>query len=281
MYLNGKLPECTDDNGVDIEIRLYNHTKKLELLYSMTKTSKTDPESVYIAFPFKNHDGKLVFEVQGGVIEPGKDQLEGTASDWNTIQNFASVKGDNSQIVFCSNDAPLVQLGNINTGRYYYKHYPENGHIYSWVLNNYWTTNFKASQHGELKWKYQITSSNDNSTSMATRFGWSNRIPFISRVNLGQETDPLIIGEIIIDLNTPDNLLLVNARPLSDGNGILLHLRETEGDHAIVDITRLLQNPMFESVAEVNGLGEEIRPLTSPLLIEHFETKFILLKVKD
>ena len=280
ILLTGKLPEGTDDSGVAIEVRLFNHSKKVELLYNMNKLPNPNPEGGFVAFPFKQGEtDQLIFEAQGGVVEPGKNQLEGTASDWNTIQNFAAVRTDNSQIVFCSNDAPLVQFGAINTGRYYYKHQPGNGHIYSWVFNNYWTTNFKASQQGELEWKYAITSSKDNSLTLATKFGWGNRVPLISRFNPSAAKSAGAATQTFIDLGTPDNLLLVNARPALDGTSIFLHLRETEGDHAILDVSRLLQDPRIVSVVEVNSLEEEIKTLTSPLLIEHFETKFFLLKL--
>jgi len=278
-----QIPECADDSGVNIEFRLYNHKKEIELLYNMRKRLNTDPEGVYIAFPFTSDDnGQLVFEVQGGVVRPGKDQLAASASDWNTIQNFAAVKSNTSQIVFSSNDIPLVQFGDINTGRYYYKLNPKNGHIYSWVLNNYWVTNFKASQFGELNWKYQITSSADNSNSFATKFGWGNRVPMVTRTNSGKlNSSAKQESKSFIDLNTVSNLLLVSSRPSPGGNGILLHLRETEGDHAILDITKLLQNSNIKSVFEVNSIGEELRELTSPLLIEHFETKFLLLRTES
>ncbi len=283
IQCKAQIPECAEASGVHIEIRLYNHKKEIELLYNMRKLANTDPEGVYIAFPFTNdNNGQLAFEVQGGVVQPGKNQLGGSASDWNTIQNFAAVKSNNSQIVFSSNDIPLVQFGDINTGRYYYKHEPKNGHIYSWVLNNYWTTNFKASQFGELDWKYQITSTSDNSNSFATKFGWGNRVPMITRTNSGKLNSPAkLASKSFLELNTVDNLLLISSRPTPDGEGILLHLRETEGDHAVLDITKLLQNSNIKSVYEVNALGEELQQLTTPLLIEHFEAKFILLKTEN
>lgn len=259
-----------------------NHKKKIELLYNMRKLANTDPEGVYIAFPFTGENsGKLVFEAQGGVVRPGIDQLPGSSSDWSTIQNFAAVKSDNSQIVFCSEDIPPVQFGDINTGHYYYRLKPESSHIYSWVLNNYWTTNFKASQSGELDWKYQITSSSDNSNSFTTKFGWGNRVPLLTRTNTGkQNAISQQVSESFIDLSSTENLLLVHSRPTLNGKGIIMHLRETEGNHALLDIAKLLQNPNIEAVHEVNALGEEINQINSPLLIEHFETKFILLKTK-
>jgi alpha-mannosidase len=279
---HAEIPECAGPSGVNIEIRLYNQKKEVELLYNMRKNENTDPEAVYIAFPFSNsNNGELVFEAQGGLVRPGKNQLAGSSSDWNTIQNFAAVKSDKGQIVFNSSDIPLVQFGDINTGRYYYKLNLENAHIFSWVLNNYWTTNFKASQFGELDWKYQFTSSDDNSNAFATKFGWGSRIPLVTRTNAGKKNATANVKpKEFVNLNTPDNLLLVSARPTFDGEGIILHLRETEGDHAILDVTRLLQNPTISAVFNVNALGEKLDEITAPLLIEHWETRFILLKTK-
>lgn len=276
IFLNGDMPVCADERGVSIEIRLYHFQKKIEFLYSMIKLPVINPEGVYVAFPFNLDGGRLAFEAQGGVVYPGINQLEGSSSDWNTIQNFAAVKGDNSQIVFVSNETPLVQFGAINTGRYYYRLKPKTNHIYSWVLNNYWVTNFKASQGGELQWTYSITSSDDNSDMFATKFGWGDRVPLKSRIMLptkgAAKTD--LVSQSLININVP-NLLLVNTSLSSDRKGIILHLREVEGDHAIMDIRRLLEETGATSAQEVNILEEELSQLTSPLLIEHYETKFV------
>ena len=283
IHINGKNDECTDSRGVNLEVKLYKNIKKIELSFDMVKLPKTSPEGVFVALPFHmTDDDQLFFDVQGGIVSPGVNQLEGTSADWNVVQNFASVKNDDAQILFSSNDVPLVQFGDINTGRFYYKHKPENPHIYSWVLNNYWTTNFKASQQGEMKWNYYLTSSNDRSKSFATRFGWENRVPMLSRVippdnsNKSRST----VSRSLMNFDLP-NLLLVSARPLPADKGVLLHLRETEGDHAILDVSRLLEQTGASKAIEVNVLGEEIRQLTKPLLIEHYETKFILLKRSD
>jgi len=48
-----------------------------------------------------------------------------------------------------------------------------------------------------------------------------------------------------------------------------------EGDHAILDIRRLLEETGASSIEEVSVLEEELSELTAPLLIEHFETRFI------
>ncbi|MEN8202357.1 MAG: glycoside hydrolase family 38 C-terminal domain-containing protein [Bacteroidota bacterium] len=278
IFLQADMPVCADERGVQIEIRLYHRQKKIDLLYRMVKLPVFTPEGIYVSFPFKLEGGKLAFEAQGGLVYPGVNQLAGSSADWNTIQNFAAVKSRDAQIVFTSKDVPLVHFGDINIGRYYYRLKPETNHIYSWVLNNYWVTNFKASQQGELRWSYSITSSADPSTSFATHYGRSESVPLLSRIKMpsGSADKTGLVSRSLMDLDVP-NLLLVNSTLSMDGKGIILHLREVEGGHAILDTRRLQEETGATSIEEVSVLEEELSVLTGPLLIEHFETRFIRL----
>jgi len=278
LFLRGDLPVCADERGVSIEIRNYHRQKKIELHYSMVKLPVYTPEGVYVAFPFKLFGAKLAFEAQGGVVNPGVNQLEGSSSDWNTIQNFAAVQRKDAQIVFSSKDIPLVHFGDINIGRYYYRLNPKTNHIYSWVLNNYWVTNFKASQQGELKWSYSFTSSEDASDMFATRFGKGERVPLLSRVLMpSSEADgsPLE-SRSLIDIAVP-NLLLVNTTPSMDGKGIVLHLREVEGSEASLDVQRLRAETGAVAAEEVSILEEPISQINESLGIGAYGTKFVKL----
>lgn len=253
--------------------------KKLEFHYRMFKLPILSPEGVYVAFPFKLEEGKLYFEAQGGLVSPGVNQLEGSSSDWNAIQNFAAVRNQNAQIVFTSKDMPLVQFGDLNIGRYYYRLNPQTNHIYSWVLNNYWVTNFKAEQQGELRWSYSIGSSTNPTNTWSTRFGWSDRVPLQARViwpSLNAEESKMQTKSFI-DLKTP-NLLLVNCSPAMNGKDIILHIREVEGGHTHLDVDMLLRQSGSFSATEVNVLEEEIKKLQGEIHIDHFETMFIRLE---
>jgi alpha-mannosidase len=278
IFLHGEMPVCADERGVNIELRLYHYEKKIELLYRMFKLAVYRPEGIYVAFPFALENGELAFEAQGGVVYPGQNQLGGSASDWNTIQNFAAVKGAEAQILFVSDEIPLVQFGAINTGRYYYRLDPQTNHIYSWVLNNYWVTNFKASQAGELRWRYCISSTADPSDRFATQFGRNERVPLLSRIMLPThgETETSLLDRSLIDLQAP-NLLLVNLSPSLDGEGIVLHLRELEGEAAKVDIKQLLQDTGATQAAEASVLEEDLTELEEELDFEPYETKFVKL----
>ena len=276
LFIHGESPICADSHGVNLEIRLYKKEKRIEFLYDMYKLPVFEPEAVYIAFPFRLPDGELFFEGQGGVIKPGRDQLPGTSSDWNVIQNFACVKNNENQIIFGSEEIPLVQLGGLNMGKFSYYSNPEKPYIFSWVLNNYWTTNFLASQEGELKWSYYITSSDNESNSEATRFAWGSRIPFLTRVLPAGNNEELLSTNSLLKINFP-NILLINAKPSIDGNGVILLLRETSGKSTEIEINEILKNNKYNKVSVVNALEYDLQALISKLVFKPFETRFVKL----
>jgi hypothetical protein len=122
--------------------------------YSLRKKAITDPEAVYISFPFEVANGRIYTDVPGGTIEAGTDQIPGSSNDWYTVQNFATARNKEMQIVMGSQEIPLMHFGGINTGRYTAGAVPQSTNMYSWPMNNYRVTNFNADQMGELQWCY-------------------------------------------------------------------------------------------------------------------------------
>ena len=268
----GETETAVKPRGFSFEIRLYNNEKRIELVCSIIKKSIIDPESFYIAFPFGLRDGKHFTEVQGGVIETGKDQIKGSSNDWYTVQNFTAIRNGTYQIVMSCNEMPLMQFGAINTGRYVAGAMPESTHIFSWPMNNYWVTNFNADQRGGHTWSYFITSSDDASNTFATRFGWGSRVPFLTRILPGEGTgDNNFEGTFIKEW--PENVLLISSKPIV--GGILLHLRETAGKEAIIDLKDGLSGRKLEiSVSDIAGTvtGE------GSMTLGPFESKFFLIR---
>ncbi|MCC6490963.1 MAG: hypothetical protein IT364_25975, partial [Candidatus Hydrogenedentes bacterium] len=165
VQFHGELAGTDAANGVRGEVRLYETEPRIEIHFAIRKLPVTDPEGIYVAFPFALADSEVWYEAQGGMVRPGKDQIPRSASDWQTIQNFIAVRGPGNQIIFGSSEAPLVQFGGLNYGKWQEMAAVEKPHVYSWVMNNYWFTNFRASQEGEFKWSYYITSTNDISNT--------------------------------------------------------------------------------------------------------------------
>ncbi|MBN1270804.1 MAG: hypothetical protein JXB26_00905 [Candidatus Aminicenantes bacterium] len=277
LFLKGFAPACAASDGITCEVRLFHKTKRITLHYAMKKRPVREPEAVYVAFPFFLPLGRLVFEAQGGTVIPGLDQLEKTASDWNTIQNFAAVRGPEEQIVFVSPDIPLVQLGAINLGCFQAVSLPQSMHIYSWVLNNYWTTNFKASQSGEIRWSFVLTSGTETSNESAVRFGRESLVPFLARVLPPESGSEGPYAWSLWD-GPAESLVLIAAGLSTDGDGVIFHLRETGGREVRLDEAALLKATGAVSLAEVNVLGNEIRSAKPAAVFGPHESKFLKVK---
>ncbi|MFO7722354.1 MAG: glycosyl hydrolase family 38, partial [Bacteroidales bacterium] len=183
----------------------------------------------------------------------GVDQIPGSSNDWNTVQSYARVNGAKGQVVISSADAPLMQFGGINTGRYTAGAVPATTHVYGWPMNNYWTTNFNADQHGGHAWRYTLTSYANTSQGAASWFGWGNRIPFTGRVLPGGGPGDQRHQASFIT-NWPENILLISAIPTPDGLGAILLLRENEGKEATVSLINGISKTPFKQVpVDVTG----------------------------
>jgi Glycosyl hydrolases family 38 N-terminal domain len=273
IRFNAETGTAIGPKGYSYEIRLYNTEKRVEIVCSITKKSIVDPESFYIAFPLSLKDGKHFTEVQGGVIETGKDQIKGSSNDWYTVQDFTAVRNTTAQVVMGCGEMPLMQFGAINTGRYQAGAMPQSTHIFSWPMNNYWVTNFNADQRGGHTWTYYLTSSDDISEGFASRFGWGSRVPWLTRILPGEGTgDNLSEGSFI--KGWPENAILVSAQPLNDGKSVLIHLRETDGRETPVSLKNGLTGDLLRiSASDVNG-----KPLQKDEnILKPYESKFYLI----
>ena len=261
--------------GIELEIRLYKNVKKIEFRYMAHKEIITDPEALYVAFPFTLPGSRIVFETIGGALTQGQ-QLPGSASDWNAAQNFVAVRGKTGQIVIVSNEVPLWQFSDFNMGKF--ERYPKPGKtwLYSWVMNNYWTTNFRAFQEGGFSWGYQITSTTDTTNAFATKYAWSERNIFPSRTFPAGANELKMPAMETLKISGSANAMLINSRPAFKGNGaVLLHFREIEGMPAEVKLSSAVPGQTIKRMVEVNATGKEIGQAVTSIVLKPFEVRFI------
>ena len=266
-------PAGRDADNLIVEYRVFNVEKKIEIVYKLRKKAVIDPEAVYVSFPYEVADGEIWLDVPGGNIEAGVDQIKGSSNDWYTVQNYAAARNNDSQIIMGSNEIPLMQFGAINTGRYEAGAVPQSTNMYSWPMNNYWVTNFNADQMGQTQWSYFITSSADNSIQRATRFAWENRIPLRARVlPAGNDAQTILSAKSIFNI-IPDNLLLVNMKPVENERAVMLQLREVDGKNATFAVES--ETLRFKEPVECNVLGIPLNDAS--LEFKPWENKFIKL----
>jgi len=227
IRFRGNTRAASREGSYVLEIRLFHTAKRIDFAYEIEKKLVTDPEGIYIAFPFDLDEGILAFDVQGGEVRAGIDQIPGSSNDWNTVQNYARLYNSDVQIMLSSPENPLMQFGGINTGRFKAGASPEKGYMYGWPMNNYWVTNFNADQHGGHQWVYTL-SSDAAGRGNAVNFGWGRRTPFLGRILPGGGQGDAIGARSFLS-GWPEGLLLVSAMPAEEGRAAILHVREIEG----------------------------------------------------
>jgi alpha-mannosidase len=241
--------------SLEQRIILYDDVKRIDLVNILDKEETFDPEAVYFAFPFWVGEGRPVkegqspsgavpvnvrFEIADADMAPGAEQLPGTTLDWHTVQHWVEFSGKDARVVWSPVEAPLVQFGDINTGKWLTKLDLKNAWVFSYAMNNYWMTNFKASQEGRVEFRYSLTSLPPGPAAggavgavgvereVSSRFGWEVHTPlavvWLPARNKGQFTAR---AESFVSIDQPD--VIIQALWLDADGTPVARLREIAG----------------------------------------------------
>jgi hypothetical protein len=258
LVVHGSTPLSPGDDGFRLELRMFAATKRLELHYLVRKRPSTEPEGLYVAMPFALDAAGVRYETVGGLVDPQHDLIPGTSADWHAVQGFVSVEDADVRVLASSPDTLLWQLGGLNLGRFEPVARVEQPHVYPWLLNNYWVTNFVASQEGELEWSFALTAEPCSApASSAARFGLEETVPLLARTLPGGTPRPAILPGDRFRLDAP-GVVLVGARPSPDRHGppqIQLLVREVEGRPAVLRLLDALGPTHVRSLRRVGAFG--------------------------
>jgi alpha-mannosidase len=227
LRVEAEAPGC---RTIKSEIFLYDGINRVDLTNRLDKEDTRIPEAVYFSFPFKVDGGSFLFEIADGAMRPEVDQLPGTTRDWLTVQHWVEAANSERAVVWSPVEAPLVEFGDINTGKWLKKLDIRNSEVFSYAMNNYWMTNFKASQGGVVTFRYSITSRAGGSDSAKSgRFGWEVHTPlqtaWIPAESGGEET---AASRSFLEVDSP-NVVVQAVKMAEDGKGLIVRLREMAG----------------------------------------------------
>ncbi len=230
IKLRSKTKNCP---FLETEIIAYNKIKKLEIVNKLKKVPTYEKEGVYFAFPF-SINGNIYFEVPGATIEIPKNLISGACKDWFAVKDFILLKEKDFGIVFVPVDAPVVRFSDANNGLWI-DEINFDGTIYSYIMNNYWFTNFKAMQGGNYIFRYYIGSGNI-AQEEARKFGEGCLKP-LTPIKLNKNKNGFLGGEKFSFIKIEnENVKLVTFKKSEDCRGYIIRLRETMGKNANVKI---------------------------------------------
>src|SRR5262249_37790481 len=208
---------------IQTEIRLYKTEKKLELIENVSKKEILAKEAVYFAFPFAMNHPQFQYEIQNGVVDPSKDMYPGAGHEWFNVQHWVSVQQDGMSGTVMPLDASLVTLGDINRGDWPTTFGDRPGTIFSYAMNNYWHTNYRAAQGGDFEFRFVVTSAASTDAAVLSRKGWEAFTPLEENEITSQDKAldlprPLDGNQAsFLQIGDPD-VLLETWKPAEDGN---------------------------------------------------------------
>jgi hypothetical protein len=123
---------------------------------SFKKLAVREKESLHLALPFALVSPELQYGSGDDLLRYGKDQLPGSNKDFICAGDRVELRDNDYRLVIQSPAANLFEVGEIidesrNQGAKIWKR--ENGStstLYLYLFNNYWHTNYKADQEGEI-----------------------------------------------------------------------------------------------------------------------------------
>lgn len=218
----------------------------LDFVNVIHKAPTLEREGAYFAFPLrmeKPEAARSYLDLPYGVIEADREQLPGACREWYSVNTFAALSDGLSTAVLATPQAPLITIGDLFRGQWRAKLEKPGGPLFGYALNNYWDTNYCASQGGYLVFAYSLRlRSGPFDPAAATRFGWDR---LATMCNPASADDPLATG-------------LTEAVPVSGSSrheGSLLRL--SAGPGVVGGITRdgdrmlvRLYNPSSASVKQ-------------------------------
>lgn len=149
---------------------------RIDIDNKVIKDPVLEKEAGYFAFPVKldaPDRARVLFELPYGIVEADREQPAGACREWYAANTFAAVADDRIAAYLATRESPLFTVGNMVRGAWPAKVENNRGTIFAYVFNNYWHTNYKASQGGEIPFSFSLRLDESRFDPVAaTRFGW-------------------------------------------------------------------------------------------------------------
>ncbi len=258
--------------GLLREVRFYNTMNRIDISNTIFKSEVYEPEGIHFSFPFNIPGGDVHINQAWDYYKAGGEQLPGSNLNYNTMSRWIDVSSDTLGVCVVSPDAPLVELGEISMDALSvgYKDKLEASQcIFSYVMNNYWETNFLAAQPGEASFRY----------SLYPHGGFD---PLKNMKRALERTQPLIVlpssedrklGLSLISFDNP-NILITTFIPGTDNSYFLLRVYNPGNEDQAVNFKWNLLSPITVSfsASDLSGLRISKSGNTFVIRAHDFET---------
>jgi alpha-mannosidase len=217
-------------NKLERRINLYAGSSEIEVENIVDKKSIRNKEAVHFGFPFHASFDQTVVDAGYGSMRYLTDQLPGSNMDYLYGRRWLDVNSSDKGVQWMLLEAPLVEPGAMIDERHTvppgHKEWKKEGaptsNWFSYVMNNYWHTNYKADQEGTARFSYALRPHGQFSYSETEKMGMEFTQPLLALpVN-----ESVFVNGGLFEL-TDNHIVVTSVTPQQDG-GFMIRLYNPE-----------------------------------------------------
>ncbi len=254
--LVGSLLIEADAPGCDwyrAEIRLFSGISRIDIIDTLLKRGVREKEGVHIAFPFNLPGGRIRYDVANGLVRQGVDQLAGSCKNFISVQGYVDISNEEYGVTWVTADAPMTELGSVTAEQPWMRSISPPPAVYSYVMNNYWHTNYKADQAGLASFRYSILPHGAFKGEDALRLEIERRQPLIVTDRSANPAGSLFIIE-------PPEVLALSVKPIEGTGAWLLYLCNPSGRKQNVFVRSPRAIPITVHASDIAGRIQQSEP---------------------
>ncbi len=258
LLIESDAPGC---HKLTRELRIIDSIDRVDITNVIDKQKIYKQEAVHLAFSFNVPKGVMRMDTPWAVVQPEVDQLPGACKNYFTVQRWVDVSNNDYGVTWATIDAPLIEVGAITSdprGKTvgWLKHIKPSTTLYSYAMNNYWETNYKAGQEGPTTFRYSIKPHKRFDSGRAARFGIERSQPLIVVPVNGR----IPVHRSILSVK-PANVIVTAFKPSEDGKARIVRLLNASGQPKKARLawakpapkTVWLSNFAEESISKISG----------------------------
>jgi alpha-mannosidase len=196
-------------------------------------------ESVQFAFPFAIENGQIHIDVPLAVMRPEIDQLPGSCKNSLPVGRWIDVANAEYGVTWATLDAPLVEIGSLSATMFrsqtrheiWREHIEPTQKFVSWIMNNHWSTNYRAYQDGPVEFRYALRPHGGYDPAAASRFAMGMSQPLVASAQ-GQRSRMGL--KLRID---QEDVLVQECKRSADGSAWIVRLFGAAGEDRKVGLT--------------------------------------------
>ena len=216
-------------------VTLYDELPWVDIENRIVKAASLPKEALYVAFPFAFTKPTVEIEIPLGRMTVDRDQQPGSCRDWYCHTHWVWVREGTDGVLWSGPDTPLLTLNDLFRGVWRRTIVPD-GTLFAYAMNNYWQTNYAASQDGAATFRFRLSLLAPGDNAEPVRRGWAACDPlYVSRSYTNDAPGPLIRKDRALFF-ADKGVMIVGAKAADDGDGAIVKLLDVTGQTRAVGL---------------------------------------------